>query len=237
MTDTTNFYDDVMAGIRQGLEEGLMKQASDGTLSDEDKEFIDQTMVEMEKDAGLFSFLKETVPAALSSNTIAETMTSQTTNTLDNAGKIVDSIRTDTKTFNPRLRAIESMAEGFGAIVPRVAVPLGVGAGILAATKAAKAIINQIDKNKFEGSYRQALSTNKMLDGEDPVKLRSLADTIFRLAPHVACDPNLLSTVLQEQIKNFNGMTTQKARELVDLEDKLSGRSSNSFKPKDILAG
>ena len=41
MTDTTNFYDDVMAGIRQGLEEGLMKQASDGVLSDDDKAFID----------------------------------------------------------------------------------------------------------------------------------------------------------------------------------------------------
>lgn len=233
MTDTNTFYTDMLAGIRQGLEEGLMKQASVDTLSDEDRNFVDNTMAELEKDAGLYSFLKETIPAALGTN--GYNVASITDNTLDNNGRVLRSTKTDH--INPRDRAIGAMAEGFGGAVPRVLIPLGVGAGLIAATKAVGAISRQIDKNKFEAAYRQALSTNKMLDGEDPVKLRSLADTIFRLAPHVACDPNLLSTVLQEQIKNFNGMTTQKARELVDLEDKISGRSSNSFKPKELLAG
>ena len=233
MTDTNTFYTDMLAGIRQGLEEGLMKQASVDTLSDEDRNFVDNTMAELEKDAGLYSFLKETIPAALGTN--GYNVASITDNTLDNNGRVLSSTKTDH--INPRDRAIGAMAEGFGAAVPRVLIPLGVGAGLIAATKAVGAISRQIDKNKFEAAYRQALSTNKMLDGIDPVKLRSLADTIFRLAPTVACDPNLLSTTLQAQIHDAQGMSTKVARELVDLEDKISGRSSNSFKPKELLAG
>ena len=251
MTDTTNFYDDVMAGIRQGLEEGLTKQASDGVLSDDDKAFIDQTLFEMEKDAGFMDVLKSpltayrgtkdyltnVVPAALNSTPQSVGWSStETANTLID-GKISDSKMTKYDFVNPRAKAVVAAAEGFGAAVPRVLIPLGVGAGLIAATKAIGAISKQIDKNKFEAAYRQALATNKMFEGQDPVKLRSLADTIFRLAPTVACDPNLLSTTLQAQMHDAQGMSTKVARELVDLEDKISGRGSNTFKPKEVLAG
>ena len=250
MTDTVNFYDDVMAGIRQGLEEGLMKQASDGVLSDDDKAFIDQTLFEMEKDAGFMDVLKSpltayrgtkdyltnVVPAALNSTPQSVGWsTSETANTLVD-GKISDSKVTKYDFVNPRAKAVVAAAEGFGAAVPRVLIPLGVGAGLIAATKAVGAISRQIDKNKFEAAFRQVIS-HKSLEGEDPVKLRSLADTVFRLAPSVACDPNLLSTVLQEQAKNHQGMPVTFARTLVDLEDKISGRGSNTFKPKEVLAG
>lgn len=225
----------LLAGIRQGLEEGLTKQASDGQLSEQSKAWIDQTLVEFEKSAGLGDFLKTMATTAVS-NSPHVTVGDSTRNTYDAAGALKD--RTyETNLINPAAKAGIAAAEGFGSIMPRVMVPLGVGLGIMAAAKATKAIIGQVDKSKFDKVLAEVLQTNEMLKGADPAKIQSIAQSIFRLAPSIATDPNLLSTVLQNQINNSSGFDLKIGRELVDIEDKLRNRSSLGLKPKEFLAG
>lgn len=229
------YKDTLIAGIRQGLEEGLTKQASDGQLSEQSKAWIDQTLVEFEKSAGLGDFLKTMATTAVSNGPYVN-IGGSNRRTFDAAGALEGSLHEHTY-INPAAKAGVAAAESFGSIVPKVMVPLGVGLGIMAAAKATKAIIGQVDKSKFDKVLAEVLQTNEMLKGADPAKIQSIAQSIFRLAPHVATDPNLLSTVLQNQINNSSGFDLKIGRELVDIEDKIRNRNNLGLKPKEFLAG
>ena len=223
MSDLIGFKNDLFESLRKGLEEGLTKQASDGVLSDGDKAFIDQTLVEFEKSAGLGSFIKDMFNAAGSAGAVVSTTT--------RGGE------TATNTSNAAAQAGIAMAESFGTTIPRVAVPLGVGMGILAAAKAIGAVSNQLDKNKFDKALADVISRSPTLKEYDPVRVQGVAQSIFRLAPNIATDPQLLGPILESQVKNASGIDMNTLRTLVELEDKIKGRSSSLMKPKDLLAG
>lgn len=52
-----NQKDEVIKGLREGLEAGLLKEAGLSELSDQQRQFIDLTVENMEKTAGLMDFL------------------------------------------------------------------------------------------------------------------------------------------------------------------------------------
>lgn len=49
--------DEVIKGLREGLEAGLLKEAGATELSDQQRQFVDLTVENMEKSAGLMDFL------------------------------------------------------------------------------------------------------------------------------------------------------------------------------------
>lgn len=229
-----NFKDELMASIRQNLEEGLTKQAG-VELSDAGKAFIDQTLFELEKEAGFGSFVKEMVNTAVSTTPVSISHTVKD-NLLDANGRVT-SVTEQVTGMSGAEKAGLAMAEGFGQNIPRALVPLGVGMGLLAAFKAAGAISNQIDKNRFDKAFAQVLTNTPTLKEHDPVRVQNIAQSIFRLAPHVAVDPMLLGPLVVSQVNNAAGIDPNTLRSIVELEDKIRGRSSFGLKPKELLAG
>lgn len=58
---------------------------------------------------------------------------------------------------------------------------------------------------KFDMALAQVMSNNKVIKGARPEKARDYAETMFRFAPHVASDPNLLGYVLANVLDGDTG--------------------------------
>lgn len=228
------YKEELIAGLRQGLEEGMVKEAG-VALSESEKAFIEHTMFEFEKSAGFGEFVKNMYNTAVSTSPTVLTE-SLKENTLDTNGHVTRVSERNLGLSNAA-RAGTAMAEGFGAAIPRALVPLGVGMGVLAAMKAVSAIGNQIDKNKFDKAFAQVLINVPSLKEYDPVRVQNIAQSIFRLAPHIATDPLLLGQFIDSQVKNAAGIDPQTLRSLIELEDKIKGRSSFGLKPKELQVG
>lgn len=120
------------------------------------------------------------------------------------------------------------LASGTGKAVGALAVAL-IGAGIAKGLhEASAATTNTLLHEKFENALSQALLTNRIIRSE-PEKARQYAETIFKFAPHVAADPNLLTHTLANVIQGeVLDMTTIKT--LVDLEGKyLDNNTPNNI--------
>lgn len=90
-------------------------------------------------------------------------------------------------------------------------------------------------RQKFELALKQAIAGNAILQNakqENPQRLTSFSETIFKFAPNVACDPNLLAHILSGVIHGESmDMTT--VRSLADLENRYQENRKNSvFSPK-----
>jgi hypothetical protein len=109
-------------------------------------------------------------------------------------------------------------------------VTLGLGVSGLAT--AAKSIANSKMHNQFVEALRRAISMNPILRQAKQEKVMNYAETIFKFAPHVATDANLLSSILANAVHG-EGIDPQTIRTLTELESRYAQTSSaSSFSPK-----
>jgi hypothetical protein len=85
---------------------------------------------------------------------------------------------------------------------------------------------------KFMEALNKAVSMNKILKGADRNKVLTYGETIFKFAPHVATDPNLLSSILANAIHG-EGIDPVTIKTLSELEGRY--RDNISFNPKNHL--
>lgn len=109
---------------------------------------------------------------------------------------------------------------------------LGLGLGIHGiATMMASANTSAL-KSKFEQALQQVVRTNPIVADYDQGKVRSFAETIFKFAPNVAADPNLLAHVLSNACHG-ESLDTTTIRALADLDSRVvESRKALNFSPK-----
>lgn len=87
-------------------------------------------------------------------------------------------------------------------------------------------------RERFEKALTQAIASNPILQGADESKVRGFAETMFRFAPHVASDPNLLSSLLANAVHG-ESVDPNTIRALADLESRYQETRKNAlFTPK-----
>ncbi len=120
----------------------------------------------------------------------------------------------------------EAAFKGIGGGVAGLGVAL-LGAGIVkSVSSGANAVGNYQLRSKFEAALAQVTTNNKIVKGARPEKARDYAETLFKFAPHVASDPNLLSSILANAVLG-EGVDPQTIRTLVDLERGYNDNNSN----------
>lgn len=112
------------------------------------------------------------------------------------------------------------------------AAAAAVGLGIHGLSSTMSAVSNSNLKQKFETVLSQIINEAPLLKNADPVRVRSYGETVFKFAPHVAADPNLLKTILSGAIHG-DGIDPMTIRTLADLETRyLDSRKASLFTPK-----
>lgn len=123
---------------------------------------------------------------------------------------------------------LPSMMEGMGKGLGGAAIAGGVGLLGMAATSIGNGNLH----NKFMVSLEKTISTNPLLRSANKEKVIQYGNSIFKFAPHVATDVNLLSSILANAIHG-EGIDPLTIKTLVDLEARY--KDSTSFNPKTYL--
>lgn len=129
----------------------------------------------------------------------------------------------------------EPLLKGLGTAAGSAVAGMGIGLGI----HGISSMMNQAGNKNLHAAFTSALAkvtgSNPILQDADSARVQSYADTVFKFAPHVACDPNLLSSVLANAVHG-EGIDPMTIRTLTDLEAKLMESRKNSlFSPKSYL--
>lgn len=121
-----------------------------------------------------------------------------------------------------------SLVGALGKGVGGVAMGLGIHGLNLAFSEANRGALH----TQFLSSLAKAVSSNRILREADKTKVQQYAETIFRFAPHVAGDSNLLSSILANAIHG-EGIDPMTIKTLGDLESRyVENRMSGGFSPK-----
>lgn len=116
-----------------------------------------------------------------------------------------------------------SIGKGIGNALLNTAV-LGVGRVV----NGVKGLVRYED---FLQAVEKAIASNKILKGADRNKVLAYAETIYKFAPHVALDPNMLSSVLANAVHG-EGIDPMTIRTLSELEAKY--QDNTAFLPKNF---
>jgi hypothetical protein len=129
----------------------------------------------------------------------------------------------------------EYMGRGLGQAAGGAVAGLGAGLAIHGVSSMMNAASSSNLRAKFDQSFQQAVRSNPLLQDADKAKLASYGDTIFKFAPHISADPNLLSGILAHIIQG-EGVDVTILKTLTDLEAKLiESRKNSLFTPKGYL--
>ena len=120
---------------------------------------------------------------------------------------------------------------GLAAAVGKGLGATGVALGLAGVSAAVNAVSASGLHSKFMSSLEGAVQKNVVLRQADPEKVRQYAETVFKFAPNVATDPNLLSSILANAIHG-DGIDPMTIRTLSDLEGRFVENKSNVFSPK-----
>ena len=129
------------------------------------------------------------------------------------------------KTFQNEFR------KGLGSNVAKVG--LGLGASLLGAAivKGVNTVSSKMDSSQLRAQFEQALQqvsqNNRVVRGSKPERVREYAETIFKFAPHVAADQNLLSSILANAVLG-EGIDPQTIKVLTELESRYNDSRSSS---------
>jgi len=130
---------------------------------------------------------------------------------------------------------LKGVEDGLGKGIGAGLVGVGLGLGIHGISSALSGVNNAAQKSRFNAAYDHVLATNPIVQNADPAKVRSYAETIFKFAPQVAGDPNLLSSVLAGSVHG-EGVDTMTIRSLADLEARVvETKKAKNFSPKTYL--
>lgn len=125
----------------------------------------------------------------------------------------------------------KGIGEGVGRALGGLAVGVAGAAlakGILSTTGA---VSNMALRSKFETALAQVMVNNRIVKAADPARAKGYAETIFKFAPHVASDPNVLSSVLANVIHG-DGVDPQTIKMITDLEGRYKDNQAPGNFPR-----
>lgn len=109
---------------------------------------------------------------------------------------------------------------------------LAVGLGIHGLNQAFAGAERSSMHTHFLSALARAIESNRILREAERSRVEQYADTVFKFAPHVASDPNLLSSILANAIHG-EGIDPMTVKTLSDLESRfIENRGAGSFSPK-----
>ena len=112
---------------------------------------------------------------------------------------------------------------------------LAMGLGIAGISKAISAIGNASLHTKFLIALEQAISSNSILREAEKAKVAQYAETIFKFAPNVATDANLLSSILANAVHG-QGVDPVTVKMIGDLESRyVENSGTGTFSPKTYI--
>jgi hypothetical protein len=124
-----------------------------------------------------------------------------------------------------------SARDGGASILAKAGVGLAgalIGAGVVKGINSiSNGVTNLQLRNKFETALAQVMSGNRIVRGYSPDKSKAYAETIFKFAPNVASDPNLLGSILANIVQG-EGVDPMTIKTLVDLEGRYKDNNSTS---------
>lgn len=125
-----------------------------------------------------------------------------------------------------------SLAKGVGEQLGRGVTGAGINLGIAGIGYLANQVGMGVLKVNFSKAMNEAIQNNKILRQADKTKLWKFGETIFKFAPHVSTDSNVLTWVLSNAIsgESIDGNTVKM---LVELESRYT--QNKSFSPKDHM--
>lgn len=110
-----------------------------------------------------------------------------------------------------------------GKEVGKAALGLGAaalgGLGAMAVKKVARGFGASANRSAYETALQHAISSSEVLQN-NPEKAKMMGDSIFRVAPNVASDANLLRNILDNSIYG-ESIDLQTVKAVTDLEEKL----------------
>lgn len=123
----------------------------------------------------------------------------------------------------------QTITRGIGQSFGQGLGTLAVTAGVTSVGSLFRSVNNMALHSKFLQSLERAYQGNRILKEADREKVMQYAETIFKFAPHVATDSNILSSVLANAIHG-EGIYPDTIKMLVDLEGKFTDNAT--FSPK-----
>lgn len=118
----------------------------------------------------------------------------------------------------------ESVGKGFGGLL----ISGAVGALGSAYSSLARGALH----TKFLNALTHVAQTNPIIRNADKAKVLQYAETIFKFAPNVASDPNLLSSIIANAIHG-EGIDPMTIKTLTSLEGEYA--HNNTFTPKTFI--
>ena len=129
----------------------------------------------------------------------------------------------------------DSLTDGVLGAVGKGIGGLAVGLGIHGLNTAMGHVQEGQLRTQFLSALASAISSNVVLRQANKAKVEQYAETIFKFAPHVSADPNLLSSILANAIHG-EGIDPMTIKTLGDLEGRfLENRSGGGFTPKSYV--
>lgn len=127
------------------------------------------------------------------------------------------------------------VSEGVGAL----AKSIGGGIGSLAVNGVLQGVAGLVNSaqnaalyRKFTESLKTVMESNRIVRNADRNKVLSYADTIYKFAPHVASDVNLLSQILANAIHG-EGVDPSTIESITRLEERYGSSGRGDFRAKD----
>lgn len=121
--------------------------------------------------------------------------------------------------------------KGVGGAIGKGLGATAMGAGLHVLNKAVNSVQMGGLHNQFMSSLEHAVATNPVLKQADHERVLNYAETVFKFAPHVATDANLLSSILANAVHG-DGIDPMTIRTLTDLDGKYMENHSSTFSPK-----
>ena len=128
-------------------------------------------------------------------------------------------------------RMIGEAAGGLASAIGKGLGATGVALGLAGVGAAVNAMSSSGLHTKFLSALESAVQKNVVLRQADRQKVQQYAETVFKFAPNVATDPNLLSSILANAIHG-DGIDPMTIRTLSDLEGRYAENQSSAFSPK-----
>lgn len=124
---------------------------------------------------------------------------------------------------------IQTIRKGLGQSLGQGLGQLAVTAGVSSVGSLYRSVNNMALHGKFLQALERAYQGNRILKEADKEKVLQYAETVFKFAPNVATDSNLLSSILANAIHG-EGIDPMTIKTLTDLEGKFTDNST--FSPK-----
>lgn len=119
---------------------------------------------------------------------------------------------------------LKGMSVGLGGLL--------VTGGVAAAGSVMNSAHNSLLHTQFLTALNKAVATSSVLKSANRQKVIEYAETVFKFAPNVATDPNLLSSILANAIHG-EGIDPMTVKTLTELENRFS--QNTTFNPKNYL--